>query len=124
MERLRKFAIFFFIALITIVNVNFYHFNNVLVESTNSIESGGAWAHFESANSTFFSFIEQRTNAQIQLSNFQKNSIKIALPEWSISKILTLEKQLNSEIFYEVISKIIVPGLESLTIIFPFHYFW
>jgi hypothetical protein len=117
----RKILAYFFIALITILNINVYYFNNF---SIGTIENNSSKVQFEIQKPALFPFIEQRSNQQISLSIFQKVTLKITFPDWSFTKTSFMEKEFASDRCYTFLCKIIIPGLEKFNIAFPFHGFW
>jgi len=120
MNRMKRFSIYLFITLLTVVNINYYHSNAIPVVIGHTIGCDQLGLQ----NSPFFSIIEQQGNLQVLFGNFQKNSFKIALPKLSLDKVSFVIKAISAEICYSIISEIIVTGLEKPDIIFPFHYFW
>lgn len=120
MNRMKRFSIYLFIILLTVVNINYYQSNVVPVY----IGHAGGSDQIGLQNSPLFSVIEQKGNLQVQFGNFQKNSFKINLPQWSLEKTSFVIKAISAETCYSFLSEIIVPGLEKPDIIFPFHYFW
>ena len=124
MKRKKQFSIYILIALLMIVNVNYYRCNAIPSAIVHSSNWDGSKDWFEIQNSPLFSFFEQRGNLQVQFCNFQKNSFKIALPNLSLDKVSFVIKAISAETCYSFLCQIIVPGLEKPDIIFPFHYFW
>jgi len=123
MNWMKRFSIYILIALLTIVNLNYYRCN--AVPTAKHIDGrDGSTDRFELQNSTFFSFMEQRGDLQIQFSNFQKIFFKITFQHWSLDKVSFIIKKIHAQVCYLFLSHKIVPGLEKTDIIFPFHYFW
>jgi hypothetical protein len=120
MNGMKRFSIYLFIALLTVVNINYYRSNAIPVV----VGHTGGCDQIGFQKSLLFSVIEQRGNLQIQFGNFQKNFFKITLPQWSLEKASFVIKAISSETCYSHLSEVIVPGLEKPDIIFPFHYFW
>jgi hypothetical protein len=117
---MKRFSIYLFIALLTMVNINYYRSNAIPV----TLGHNGGSDQIGLQHLPLFSVIEQQGSLQIQFRNFQKNSFKIALPKLSLDKVSIVIKAISAETCYSFISEIIVPGLEKPDIIFPFHYFW
>lgn len=124
MNLTKRFSIYLLIALLTIVNVNYYRSNVIRVSSVHSGQWNGSGDQIEIQNSTLFSVIEQRGNLQVQFGSLQKNYFKISLPNLSMDKVSFVIKSICTETCYSFLCQIIVPGLEKPDIIFPFHYFW
>jgi hypothetical protein len=124
MELLKKAVVYFFIALLTIVNINCYQRIDTSIDQPTSNNFGRPFAQLDAQSSVLFSFIEQRVDFQTLISFFPKCSIKISLADWSFDKLSNLFKNIPTEIAYSISSKLIVPGLETITIIYPFHCFW
>jgi hypothetical protein len=121
---MKRFSIYLFIALLTLVNINYYRSNAIPTAFGQTGRWNGSCDQLGLQNSSLFSVIEQRGNLQIQFSNFQKNFFKIILPQWSLEKASFVIKAISAETCYYFLSETIVPGLEKPDIIFPFHYFW
>jgi hypothetical protein len=124
MNRTKRFSIYLFVALLLLVNVNYYRSNAIPAAFGQTGRWDGLCDQLGLQNSPLFSVIEQRGNLQIQFSSFQKNFFKITLPQWSLGKASFVIKAIIAETCYSYISEIIVPGLKKTEIIFPFHYFW
>lgn len=117
---MKRFSIYLFIVLLTVVNINYYRSDAIPV----AIGHAGGCDQIGLQNPPLFFVIEQRGNLQIQFSNFQKNFFKVTFSHWSLDKASFVIKAISAETCYSRLSEVIVPGLEKPDIIFPFHYFW
>jgi len=124
MNLTKRFSIYLLIALLTIVNINYYRSNSIQVPSGQTGWGNVSGDQIEIQKSPLFSVIEQRGNPQVQFGNLHKNYFKISLPNLSMDKVSFVIKSICTETCYSFLCQIIVPGLEKPDIIFPFQYFW
>jgi hypothetical protein len=119
MNGYKKITIYFFIVLLAFANVNFNWCSELAMLHQTSLETEKQWTKIDSPHTSPFLVVEQRSNLQISYSSLQKKSISIALSPWFCHRASLIKNEVGIPMDY-----LIIPGLETLTIIFPFHYFW
>jgi hypothetical protein len=124
MNLMKQVYISIFIALLMIVNINFYLYDDNSLLSSYSLAPNKVQTELKSQQFEHFSFIDQQHNLQISLDRFQKNTFKITLSKWKLSKVISIQKENIAKACYFLFSSILVLKLDKSDIIFPFQYFW
>ncbi|HNW51724.1 MAG TPA: hypothetical protein PKH79_11625 [Prolixibacteraceae bacterium] len=124
MNGLKRLLVFFLIALLTVVNVNFYRANLAFEGVEKSHHSSSTESQIDKQNPCPFSCFEQRGSFQLQLERICHKPLKISVSNWSFDKVDFVIRKIDSEVCYSSFCEVIEPGLKKPDIIFPFHYFW
>jgi len=113
----------FFILLLSFQQVRIANYSSSF-DFNKSYNSEKSQVLLETQNIFFCNFSDQKQGIQNYLESVHKLLLKISLPHefnYSSGKYV-VEKKLDS--IYIIQSCLIIPSLETNTIIFPFHNFW
>jgi hypothetical protein len=124
MNKRKQYLIVFYIFLISVVNLNYYSYYGIINGNTLQSDRVMAYSVLESQDTNHFSVIDKPSNLQYCIDRFQKQTVKLTLPEWNFLKLSFFNNRLNNRIATFLFSYDITPNFPGFDIIYPFHSFW